>query len=824
MRKWDCDTGLLVGEPWESEAGAIYALALSPDGKTISCGRDNGSVEMWNTDGEMSEDIWTGHSSWVRALSWPPSGGYIASGSSDGTILIRKAGIGKVEPEIGPIKTQQGGVDSLAYSHSGDRIASGGYNETICIWNSHTGELLVGSIKDLEAMSVTSVVWSLDDSKFYSASDKFARVFDSTSGTQLHRLEHDERLYSLALSSKNDVLACVGYHGVAQLWDTEFHKPLGQPFHQQDGTMLRCVSFSPDGQYLAYGGKTKISLWMVKDIAPELPCPPPSCLEVDAINTFIEEGHDNVYDDFFRVKRLSSESSKISILDEASTHAQPRPTPKHKFEGHRDDICSFIFLHDNVHIVSGSVDGTMRKWNCDTGLVVGRPWESGEGSIYALALSPDGKTISCGRYNGSVEMWNTDGEMSTDIWTGHSSWVWALSWSPSGGYIASGSYDGTILIRNAGNGKVEPKVGPIKTQQGGVVSLAYSHSGNRIASGGYNGTICIWNSNTGELLVGAIEDLGPWVTSVVWSLDDGKLYSASDKFARVFDSTSGTELHRFEHDRNLISVALSPKHNVLACVGYGGVAQLWDTETHKPQGQPFHQEDCVLILRCVAFSQHGQYLAYSGEHNEVTLWMVKDIAPELLSPSPSCLEVDATTPTKGHEITEEGRDNVYDGFFGSSEPSHPFTYGSSHPSHRPHPFSLRRLWNILIPSRHGPPAESIPLQPRIKRSFFARHTGPQPVTVSAARPKKLYWTAPRRVLPEDQSAEKENGNTDAETGQSSSAAAQSSSAAAPSSMPQEPQLLQTQPSTRPTQEDRYDYGCWGNFLHAACCIPDRPRT
>ncbi|OAX32784.1 hypothetical protein K503DRAFT_786963 [Rhizopogon vinicolor AM-OR11-026] len=49
---------------------------------------------MWNTDGEMSEDIWTGHSDWVMALSWSPSGGHIASGSSDGTILIRQAGKG----------------------------------------------------------------------------------------------------------------------------------------------------------------------------------------------------------------------------------------------------------------------------------------------------------------------------------------------------------------------------------------------------------------------------------------------------------------------------------------------------------------------------------------------------------------------------------------------------------------------------------------------------------------------------------------------------------------------------------------------------------
>jgi len=187
--------------------------------------------------------------------------------------------------------------------------------------------------------------------------------------------------------------------------------------------------------------------------------------------------------------------------------------------------------------------------------------------------------------------------------------------------------DGTILIRKAENGKVE--VGPIKTGQDSVRSLACSPSGDRIASGGSNHTICIWDlSNTGELLVGPIEDLQNIVTSVVWSSDSSKLYSASDEFARVFDSISGTQLHRFEHNHYLHSVALSPKHNVLACVGNRGIAQLWDTESYQPLGEPFSPEDSVELL-CVSFSRDGRYLAYSGDDNKITLWMVRDIASEI---------------------------------------------------------------------------------------------------------------------------------------------------------------------------------------------------
>jgi len=309
---------------------------------------------------------------------------------------------------------------------------------------------------------------------------------------------------------------------------------------------------------------------------------------------------------------------------------------KHTFEGHERTIQSFVFLHDNIHIVSGSDDGTMRKWDCETGQLVGEPWE-GEANVTALALSPDGKTIACGRSDGSVQRWDTNGQMKEDIWTGHSDWVRSLSWSPSGRHLASGSRDGTILVRNVESGAVE--VGPTKTNlnQGSVYTVAYSPLGDRIASG--DERICIWDSHTGELLVGPITGLGLWVDSVVWSSDGSKLYSASDFFARVFDSTSGTLLHRFRHDDWVKSIALSPKHNLLACVGYGGTPRLWDTESHRrfhvPGPFKFANKTTQDHFYYVAFSPNGRYLAYGGDDNKITLWTVGDERHEPSVPASS---------------------------------------------------------------------------------------------------------------------------------------------------------------------------------------------
>ncbi|KAG1860127.1 WD40-repeat-containing domain protein [Suillus subalutaceus] len=407
------------------------------------------------------------------------------------------------------------------------------------------------------------------------------------------------------------------------------------------------------------------------------------------------------------------------------------PVLKHEFKGHKEAIWGFVFLHDNIHIVSGSLDGTMRKWNCDTGLVVGEPWEGEGGGIYALALSPDGKIIACGREDGSVQLWNTDGKMIEGVWTSHSRAVRSLSWSPNGSRLASGSDDGTVLIRNTESGKVE--VGPIDAKQGGVWSLAYSPSGERIASGGQNETIRIWDTKTGKLVVGPIKGRFD-VTSLVWSSDSTKVYTASDRFARVFDGKTGEPLHSFEHDHYLWSIALSPNHNVLACVGFG-VAQLWDTESHQQIGQSFHQIYDILYYASVSFSQDGSHLAYGGSDNKLTLWVVKymPVAPQLPastllqqcdrqcvqeetrlnSPLSSCLNIDATG---GSGFIEEAHSDPYNNFFQSSQQSLP---SPSPGFHIPYLFLARRLRYVI--SRHHPSDESVP-QERSKRGFFSRRT------------------------------------------------------------------------------------------------------
>jgi WD40 repeat protein len=335
--------------------------------------------------------------------------------------------------------------------------------------------------------------------------------------------------------------------------------------------------------------------------------------------------------------------SSSSSVERASDPAQSKnSTAKHQFEIDHDlSFQGFVFLHDNIHIVSGTWFGAIYKWNCDTGHLVGEPWVREGAGECVLVLSPDGKTIACGRNDGTIQRWNTDGEMIEGIWAAQSgAALLLLAWSPSGSNIACGTRDGKILILKAENGEVE--VGPIGLDGKYVRldTLAYSPSGDRVASGGQYTTTCIWDSNTGELLVRLMEDSRVLRSkSLVWSSDSSKLYCTSEHgfSTRVLDSISGTLLHSLRHDTYVDFIALSPTHNVLACVDAYNAVHLWDTESHQPLGGQLHHQleppaphPDYQIAHQVSFSRDGRYLASSRGRNKITLWMVKDIAPQLV--------------------------------------------------------------------------------------------------------------------------------------------------------------------------------------------------
>jgi WD domain, G-beta repeat len=75
---------------------------------------------------------------------------------------------------------------------------------------------------------------------------------------------------------------------------------------------------------------------------------------------------------------------------------------------HTDEVFPVAISANGKTIVSGGQDGTVLRWNAQTGTPIGQPLTGHLGSVDSIAISADGKTIVSGGQDGTVRLWNAE--------------------------------------------------------------------------------------------------------------------------------------------------------------------------------------------------------------------------------------------------------------------------------------------------------------------------------------------------------------------------------------------------------------------------------
>jgi WD40 repeat protein len=216
------------GKPRQTlDAGSrVRSLAMSPDGKLVAAGGEDGAVRLWETATGTAGARLAGHTDWVLALAFSADGKTLASGGYDGVRLWDVAGGKKLldvpaAPPAAPNAPAPPAnvVQALAFSPDGKTLAVGGSDALVYLVNPADGKLL-RSLPG-HTSSVTALAFHPSGAVLVSASkDRTVRLWTPANGQLLKALEgHTAWVEGVTFLAHGTRLASVSADRTVKLWD-----------------------------------------------------------------------------------------------------------------------------------------------------------------------------------------------------------------------------------------------------------------------------------------------------------------------------------------------------------------------------------------------------------------------------------------------------------------------------------------------------------------------------------------------------------------------------------------------------------------------------
>jgi len=348
----------------------------------------------------------------------------------------------------------------LTVSPDGRYIASGGLDKKIRLWDSETGKLI--KVYENRANRVWSLSFSPDSKRILAGAagpgkKNVCYIHEVPSGRVLYKSDHGQYHVKATAFSPNGRLAATG--GGKNYPIHIFDSHTGKTIHELmgKGSRVYSVGFGHDGNSIAWGNTynynsagnrgplehwlgfgTKRQKGRIKYMG-----------AVDDPNKFIRA---TAKQEIYTLKpgkgrRYLKLLKKDKVIHELKPKSRFNPIQK-----------CYTFTPDNHYVISGGTSGELVMFDTKTGKEV-RHFYGHSGTIWSVAVSPDGKLLVSGSNDQTVRVWDIQsGENLFSFFHGSDNeWV---AWIPEGFFDASpdgAKYIGYVI--NRGKDKAADYVG-----------------------------------------------------------------------------------------------------------------------------------------------------------------------------------------------------------------------------------------------------------------------------------------------------------------------------------------------------------------------------
>ena len=607
VRLWDRD-GNPIGKPFTGHIYRVPSVAISSDGKTIVSGGADGSenavsIKLWDRDGNPIGNPVQAYDGWFTSVAISSDGKTIVSGSIQGNTPWLRLRDGKGKPIGKPFTGHQepvGWVESVAITPDGKTIVSGSRDKTVRLWD-REGNSIAGPFTGHNDW-VTSVAISPDGTTIVSGSrDKTLQLWDREGNPVAEPFTgHDDWVTSVAISPDGTTIVSGSRDKTVRMWDREGNSIGGPRWHEDE---VNAVSISLNGATIVSGSDDgTVRLWALRNNAVGTPLAEYAFQESSPIGIYRSYPVRSPWDE----GRIEPDGDNFKWTNNAGATWKLIP-----------DLQNHVLKTNasNPYSKSGPRDFQIER---RAGQMVGFRF----GKLYSrcaksIAISPNGKTIVSASENGTVRLWDRAGNLAGGRFKAHEECTESIAISADGATIVSASAAGNVRLWDR-DGK--PIGEPFKGHDDEVVSVAISADGALIVVGSDYGTLSLWD-RAGKLIGKSKEGRhhAGGVTAIAISRDGKTIVSGSrDKTVRLWDREGNPIEEPFTgHDDWVTSVAISPDGATIVSGSRDKTLRLWDRQGNLIGGPMRGHEKTVTS---VAFSPDKKYIVSGSADSTVWLW------------------------------------------------------------------------------------------------------------------------------------------------------------------------------------------------------------